>query len=175
MAPKRQPWRERFWKYVEQRGPDECWEWTGSRKPGKYEYGQLKVRDVKGKPRGEYAHRLSWLLHRGPIPEGLCVCHHCDNPPCVNPAHLFLGTDADNLRDMRDKGRQDYAYGERSNTARLTAAIVLCIRQRYAAGGVTRQQMADKYRVSSRAIGHIINRGTWKHLAGTTSRSGGQK
>lgn len=91
---------ERFWPKVAKRGPDECWEWTASRTP--QGYGKI------GRRKGEspaIASRVSWEMHNGPIPDGLHVLHRCDNPPCVNPAHLFLGTNADNQRDMRAKGR----------------------------------------------------------------------
>lgn len=88
---------ERFWRYVDKAGPDECWVWTGA-KAG--EYGRVSVKGV-----GFGAHRISYEMAKGPIPPGFIILHSCDNPPCVNPSHLRVGTHTDNVHDMLEKGR----------------------------------------------------------------------
>lgn len=87
----------RFWSRV--RKGSACWEWVGARHTGGY--GAISVNGHQ-----ERAHRVSWMIHHGEIPDGLWVLHRCDNPPCVNPAHLFVGSDADNLSDAIAKGRR---------------------------------------------------------------------
>jgi hypothetical protein len=101
-GPKPKPLAERFWAKVDVAGPEDCWVWTAAL--GSTGYGHLGGNRRRAQP--DYkAHRLSWELHHGPIPEGLSVLHRCDNPPCVNPAHLFLGTQRDNVIDAVQKGR----------------------------------------------------------------------
>lgn len=100
---------ERFWKCVVR--TDGCWQWTG-RQRHKFGYGVLGGNSPKHFGRRSIeVHRLSWIIHFGPIPKGLCVLHKCDNPECTRPDHLFLGTTQDNLADMRSKGRE--ARGDR--------------------------------------------------------------
>ena len=104
---------DRFWEKVDRRGPDECWPWLPAKKG---EHGKFMIR----KRLNDGAHRVAWRLTQGPIPEGYFVCHHCDNPPCCNPAHLFLGTAADNSRDMVVKGRR---RGGRPKPVTVTAEV----------------------------------------------------
>lgn len=95
------PIQVRFWKYVDKKGENECWEWNRSKYPNGY-----------GRIGKHYAHRFSWILTNGEIPNGLHVCHSCDNPPCVNPKHLWLGTVADNMHDRDSKGRGRYGFSK---------------------------------------------------------------
>ena len=94
------PVGETFWESVVRRGSDDCWEWSGPRNRQGYGTSRSLVAGIRAK-----AHRVAWMLSRGSIPDGIFVCHHCDNPPCCNPAHLFLGTHAENMRDMVQKDR----------------------------------------------------------------------
>ena len=110
------------------------------------------------------AHHVSWELHHGPIPKGLHVLHKCDIPACVNPDHLFLGTQADNMRDKVKKGRQPYRRGEEVQASRLTAQQVVDIRHDYALGVETHRSLGKKYGVSHHTIGVIVRRNGWTHL-----------
>lgn len=139
----------RFWAGFNKRGFDECWEWkSGLDKDG---YGSISQN------RKHYrAHRFSYELHYGPIPEGLSALHRCDNPRCVNPNHLFLGTSADNVADMLQKNR----FGR----SKLTPEEVTKIRDLYERGGVTHADLAAEYGVSGPTIGRIVNRKGWHHI-----------
>ena len=162
MGARHTPWQQRFWRHVTRAADDECWEWTGSHNPDGY--GHLRMHNRMGVPCDEDAHRLSWRLHHGAIPDGLCVLHTCDNPACVNPAHLFLGTIADNNHDMRLKGRDRHPRGEQNGRAKLTQAAVLDMRRRYAAGGISQEQLGREYGVCQSVAGRAIQGLTWKQL-----------
>jgi hypothetical protein len=148
-----------FWSRVKPTIGDACWPWLG-RRMVKEPYG---VGVFFGKTHF-LAHRMSWILHFGPIPDGLLVCHRCDNPPCVNPQHFFLGDDAANSADRKRKGRGRPAYGERSGTAKLVAANVIEIRRRRASGESTASIGRD-FGVTNSMVSHICTRRAWRHIA----------
>lgn len=145
---------ERFWSHVDKRGPDECWPWTSSTWHG---YGRCTVQGQSLKP-----HRVAFYLANGhwPTPSTL---HSCDNPACCNPNHLAEGTQQDNINDMRRRGRERKARGERASKAKLTAHDVQIIRV-LAGVGLTRKEIAERYNVSNVAISYIVLRRNWKHV-----------
>ena len=108
-------------------------------------------------------HRLAWELAHGPIPSGLWVLHHCDNPPCCNPAHLFLGTAQDNHDDMHRKGRARFACGEERSKAKLTEADVVAILNRLNAGEMCRV-IAPDYGVTQELVSRIKRGLAWRHI-----------
>lgn len=107
---------ERFWSKVAKGAPDTCWEWQASR--NNHGYGQFGIASPDGPRRMVGAHRVAWELTNGPIPDGQEVCHRCDNPPCCNPADLFLGTQQDNLDDAASKGRTANQFTRRTHCSR---------------------------------------------------------
>lgn len=130
----------KFWGKVDKRGPDECWEWPVSNPRS---YGSFSLNKVAYR-----THRLSYELHNGPIPDGMFICHKCDNPPCCNPNHLFAGTHQDNMRDMAEKGRWvrvprdeksvNHCFGARNHSTKLTETNAAQIKARMARGDAKR-------------------------------------
>lgn len=153
-----QPLREKFNSRYRV-DPTGCWIWTSSLSSDGY--GAL----YRGGRGSKYAnaHRVSYELNRGSIPDGMCVCHRCDVRACVNPDHLFLGTHADNMRDMFAKGRQPRAIGERNANAKLTIDDVRTIRAMLASGH-TRRSIASKFGTSHQTINKIASGVTWVHV-----------
>lgn len=148
--------RERFDAKVTRRGPAECWPWSAGRIPEGY--GALWDRK-RGNNR--LAHRLAWEFAYGSIPPGMFVCHRCDNPPCCNPAHLFLGTQADNDADRTDKGRS--SRGTRHPDSKLTPDSVREIRLRVS-DGERQADLAREFGVSKTTLSQMIHGKTWRHI-----------
>lgn len=155
----------RFWEYViKGQTPNDCWQWKGSTNSDGY--GSITQKEKRWG-----AHRFSWMVHFGDIPNGLHVLHKCDNPPCTNPEHLFLGTNLDNIKDSVSKGRRKYppkhsnipAKGSGHGMAKLSEREVLQIRLAVASGA-TQQSQAVTFNVSKHTVCLIIKRKTWRHV-----------
>ena len=145
------PMVERFWTKVDRAAG--CWEWRASRSRG---YGQLYARDG----RMEKAHRVSWEIHNGPVPEGLFVLHRCDNRGCVNPNHLFLGDSRANIEDMYIKRQVRFVV---ASAAKLSVKDVKEIRRRLCRGD-PQGRIAEDLGVCQATVSHIKSRRTWGWL-----------
>lgn len=146
-----------FWEKVDQSaGPDGCHLWTANKVTGGY--GRVGV-----ERRHQLAHRVAWELTNGPIPPGMVVCHRCDTPGCVNPRHLFLGTDDDNTADRVAKGRGARNGGMKNGQARLDEGTVLAIRSD-SARGIPYDALVARYGIGKSQISRIVRRTSWVHL-----------
>ena len=148
--------KQRFWKYVDKKSDYECWSWTGScNNDG---YGHLNIKNKTTR-----ITRFSWIIHNGKIPNGLCALHRCDNPKCVNPSHLFLGTQEDNIKDMINKKRDNKAKqkGENNGMHKLTLNEVKEIRKLYNKKQLTGKQIGKIFNVHQVTISRICNNKNW--------------
>lgn len=142
---------QKFWEMVDIQGPDDCWTWVGAAHSSGY--GQFSP----GKRGGLLSHRVAYELATGTDPSGMCVCHTCDNRKCVNPAHLFLGTLADNVADMVAKGRQ--ARGEAVSNSKLTEEDIRDIRA--LSHILIQTEIADKFNISTAQVSRIVTGKRW--------------
>ncbi len=150
MSRKAVPVEIRFWKNVKIKNPEECWEWVGHKRPDGYgTIGNIR------------AHRLSYIIHFGSIPDNYEICHHCDNPGCVNPNHLFAGTRLENEHDKVNKKR--HTFGSKNNKAKLTEQEVIEIRE-IAKTGIRAGELATRYSVTKNTIFRALHRWTWKEV-----------
>jgi hypothetical protein len=144
---------ERFWSKVMVRESEECWPWIGNLNT--HGYGHIKINGDN-----VIATRFIWKLLFGSMPDGMCVCHHCDNPKCVNPSHLFLGTHSDNKKDSVSKNRHHRPIGESNGSAKLSACQVSAIRE----DKRVLREIAQDYNCSIGNIGHIKRYRTWNGM-----------
>jgi hypothetical protein len=156
------PLADRYWDKVALPLGDGCWGWTGA--TVSKGYGLI----VGPGNKHHTAHRLSWELHNGPIPEGMWVLHHCDNPPCTRPSHLYLGTVVENVRDAWERGRMPRRVGEAASNTRLTDAQVAEIRRRHRPRthparrtGRSSSELAQEFGVTKQYIWQLIA-GKWR-------------
>jgi hypothetical protein len=150
----------RFWSKVDVASPERCWLWTASTLTNGYGSFCLAGMNVG-------AHRVAYTLEHGPIPEGLCVCHRCDNPRCVNPAHLFVGTNAENQADKVAKQR--HSRGESHGAARMAFGDAVEIR-RLAARGAKRTAIAKRFKVSRAVVHAVLANRIWNPLTTSPER-----
>lgn len=149
----------RFQSFIEMpENLDDCWIWSGN--THRQGYGKFSFMG-KSIP----AHRMSYEIHKGHVVGNSMVCHRCDNPSCVNPSHLFLGSAKDNMADKVSKGRHKGAHkGSCHHLAILDDEKVCDIRRLYKSGEVTQYTLAEKFNVSQSLISNIVNNSKWSHI-----------
>ena len=154
---------ERFWTYVDVRGPDDCWIWRRARTCGDYGAYRVGLRSL-GTLQQLSAHRIAFFFAHHHWPN---ICRHsCDNPPCCNPKHLMDGTQADNIADAMKRNRLDSRKGSRNRCSKLVEADIVAIRERYSAGGITHKALATEYGVRRATITAVLCGQNWGHVKG---------
>jgi len=145
---------QNFWNKVEVGSEDSCWNWQACKTLDNY--GLIKINGKMWR-----AHRVSWIIaNEQDVPKGMLVCHHCDNPSCVNPSHLFLGTHADNMRDKNEKGRCAHNRGEKGGGAKLTKEEVVEIFY----DTDTQAKIAKKHGIAQSMVHFIKTHKRWSHI-----------
>ena len=153
---------DKFWGFVDKKGPDDCWEWNGNiLSQG---YGRMYHHSTN-EPK---AHRLSYMINVGEIPKGALIRHSCNNPKCVNPNHLSIGTNQDNSDDMKNTNRS--LTGEKHPQSKLTNKDIIEIRNMFFKSKCKITTLAYKYGVSDAAIHSIVTGNSWKHIGGPISK-----
>ena len=147
--------KERFWEKVSKSAG--CWEWTANKING---YGRIGLTSSR---KAIFAHRLRYEIHYGPVPDGMFVLHKCDNPGCVRPDHLFLGTKADNNRDRAQKGRSRPVKGESHGRSKITSQDVRRMRQLYKSGR-TPASLGREFGISAAQASGIVRGKFWRHV-----------
>jgi hypothetical protein len=163
---------DRFWNKVKLAPENECWAWVGGK--SRKGYGLFHPKDHT-----MHAHRFSWVLENGEIPDSLLVLHKCDNPSCVNPKHLFLGTNKENMEDMTRKGRRVgirlgksnfVALGDKNPSTKIPDSEIHKIKTKYGSGSYTYRTLAHEYKVSISQIQKIV-RGLQRKQTGVNSNA----
>ena len=147
--------KQRLISKIEINNETGCWEWTATTHGSGYGLFYIGNKTFR-------AHRISWQLENGTIPDGMFVCHSCDNPSCINPEHLFLGSPKDNSQDMVDKGRQYKPTGTKNKSAKLTDSDVIKIRSLF--GQISQNKIADLFDVNPSCISKIKHGHLWSHV-----------
>ena len=160
-GPKPIPATERFWPKVCMRGPDDCWEWLAGTNGRGYGFFYINGKQL-------LAHRVSWEMVNGSIPDGLDVLHDCDNGLCINPRHLHLGTQAQNAKEAVARGLM-LSAGELNPNSKLREAEILEIRRLASTGRLSQRNLAAIFRVGPPTINGIVTDKTWRHLLPTLS------
>ncbi|KKP77809.1 MAG: hypothetical protein UR73_C0010G0003 [candidate division WS6 bacterium GW2011_GWF1_35_23] len=156
----------RFWKLVDlkDKSDSDCWNWLSIK--DKDGYGKIKIRIEKGKFKRFGAHRISYMIHNGKIEGDLCVLHSCDNPTCVNPNHLRLGTHQDNARDKKIRNRQPHPKGILHGGAKINVNDVIRIRSLYKNKNIKLISIAEEFNLTISTITNIATGKDWSHIPG---------